>query len=146
MTAPEWDFDVDEWKQGRLHPVPTDLTQPYWQGLRDDKLLVQRCRSCKQYIFRPEFACTKCFAPDPEWVESSGAGILYAFSIVHRPPRPGMRTPFVVGVVELAEGWHMMTNIVGCDPDEVYSSMPVVLRTADVGDVVLPLFERAASV
>jgi uncharacterized OB-fold protein len=44
---------------------------------------------------------------------------LYTWSVVHRNDLPGFRerTPYVVAVVDLAEGPRMATEVVGCAPD-----------------------------
>ncbi|QPS78242.1 DNA-binding protein, partial (plasmid) [Delftia acidovorans] len=36
------------------------LSAPYWAGLQQEKLLVQRCSRCKRWQFGPEWICHKC--------------------------------------------------------------------------------------
>lgn len=134
-------FDTKEWALGRQLPEPTVLSQPFWDGLRQGQLLVQRCTACGQYVFRPETACTRCMSPGLEWTHSTGSGSVYSWSVVHRPPQPDMVVPFVLAVVELDEHWHMMTNLVGCDPDDVRVGLPVAVRIETVGDLGVPFFE-----
>lgn len=133
-------IDLGLWQRGRQLPQPTALTRPFWAGLQEGKLLVQRCSACGQHVFRPEIACTRCLSLALDWVESSGLGVVYSYSVVRRPPRPDIDTPYVVGVVKLEEGWHMMTNLVGLPPEEVRSGMPVVLRVGRIGQTAVPLF------
>jgi hypothetical protein len=47
----------------------------------------------------------------------------------------------VVACVEIDSAWHLMTNVVGCAPDDVYGGMPVWLRVERVDGLCLPLFE-----
>ena len=56
-----------------------------------------------------------------EWREASGEGTVYAVSVHHRPGpgRDAADGPYVVALVELAEGVRMMSNVVGCPPDAV---------------------------
>nr|WP_242705398.1 OB-fold domain-containing protein [Streptomyces griseocarneus] len=63
----------------------------------------------------------------------------------HAPPAlPGLRTPYAVGLIELAEGVRMISNIVGVEPERVRVGMPVVLEFVRVDDdLVLPLFRPA---
>ena len=133
-------IDLDLWQRGRQLPQPTALTRPFWAGLQDGKLLVQRCDACGQHVFRPEIACTRCLSLALRWVQSSGLGVVYSYSVVRRAPRPDIDTPYVVGVVEIEEGWHMMTNFVGVSPEEVRTGMPVVLRVGRIGETAVPLF------
>jgi uncharacterized OB-fold protein len=52
--------------------------------------------------------------------------------------------PYVVGIVELDEGWYLPTNIVGIEPDQVTIGMPVRVkfeRRAD--DMTVPVFVPA---
>lgn len=52
-----------------------------------------------------------------EWVESTGKGRVYTFTTVLQPANPAFRTdvPYILGVVQLDEGWRMTTNILA-DP------------------------------
>jgi uncharacterized OB-fold protein len=125
-------------------PRPTELSRPHWDGCREGVLRVQRCRDCGAYVFIPQPVCGACFGDGLEWVESSGRGTVYSFTRVHRPPRPAFEVPYVVAIVELDEGWHMLTNIVDCDVDAVEVGMPVEVTFRRMSDEIsLPLFRPA---
>jgi uncharacterized OB-fold protein len=96
-------------------PSTSHLTRPFWDAAAEGRLLLPRCKACGRHFFRPEVACTHCFATDWQWVEASGRGTLYSHSVVHRAPAPGFAVPFVLAVVELEEGPMMFSNLVGCD-------------------------------
>lgn len=50
--------------------------------------------------------------------------------------------PYVVAVVEIDEGPHLMTNVVGSAPDQVRIRMKVRMTFRQVADAVaLPVFE-----
>lgn len=122
-------------------PTPTSLSAPHWAGCRDGVLRVQRCQACGTYVFIPQPICTGCQSDDLRWVESSGRGRVYSFTVVHRPPRPEFEVPYVVAIVALEEGWHMLTNIVGCEPHEVAIDMPVTVAFERMSDQIsLPMF------
>lgn len=129
-------------------PLPeiTPANRPYWEGARDGRLMIQRCPSCDTPNFPPRLACTECFEP-LEWVEASGRGTVFTYGVVHRPNLPdvfGEAAPFVVAVVELAEGPHVLSNVVGCEPGDVAVGVAVdaVFQplTEEIG---LPLFVLA---
>jgi hypothetical protein len=48
----------------------------------------------------------------------------------------------VVALVELDEGPRLISNIVGCAPEEVAVDMPVQLRFEAAGDFALPRFAK----
>lgn len=68
-------------------PVPavSELSRPHWEGCQRGELLVQRCEDCGHYVFTPEVACTACLSDSLAWVPSSGLGVLYSFTVIHRP-------------------------------------------------------------
>lgn len=130
-------------------PRPTELSRPHWDGCREGKLRVQRCGSCGGLVFIPRPTCTRCLAEDLEWVESTGRGVLYSYTVVHRPQRPEFRVPYVVAIVELEEGWHMLSNLVETDPDEIAIGMPLEVTYRKMTDeITLPYFRpvRASAV
>lgn len=122
-------------------PRPTALSRPHWEGCREGVLRVQRCQDCGTYVFIPQPCCTSCLGERLEWIESSGRGTLYSYTIVHRPQQPVFEVPYTVVVVELEEGWHMLSNLVDCDPDEIEIGMPLEILFREMSDeITLPLF------
>jgi uncharacterized OB-fold protein len=125
-------------------PAITSLTRPFWDAAAEGRLLLPRCNACGRHFFRPEVACTHCFATDWQWVAASGRGTLYSHSVVHRAPAPGFAVPFVLAVVELEEGPVMFSNLIGCDARDVRIGMALKVRFERVAaQVWLPRFEPA---
>jgi uncharacterized OB-fold protein len=109
-------------------------------------LRVQRCRACRGYVFIPQPICTHCTADELEWVDSIGRGTLSSFTTVHRPPRPEFETPYTVAIVELEEGFHMLTNLVDCPADALRIGLPVeVVFRAMSDEISLPMFRPRLS-
>lgn len=128
-------------------PRPTLLSQPHWDGCRAGKLRVQRCDGCALYVFIPQPLCPRCLGTQLSWVDTSGLGTVYSYTVVHRPQRPEFAVPYVVAIVELDEGFHMLTNLVECRPEDVEVGMPVVVHFQRMSDAItLPYFKprRAA--
>ena len=49
--------------------------------------------------------------------------------------------PYVIAIVKLDEGVQMLTNIIGCEPDEVQCNMPVEVVFEKLNDeFTLPKF------
>ncbi|MGH2669819.1 MAG: Zn-ribbon domain-containing OB-fold protein, partial [bacterium] len=63
-------------------PLPSDVSRPYWEGLRTRTLQLQRCGDCASYIFYPRSVCPRCLSQRFEWVEASGRGTLYSYTVV----------------------------------------------------------------
>ena len=128
-------------------PVPTPETRPFWDAARRHELHLQRCRACGEYVFYPRAACPHCLAGDLEWHRVSGRGTLHTFTVVHRGLRDfPIGTPYVIAIVELAEGPRLMTNLVGVEPDpsRLRIGMPVEVVFGDVSaKVALPRFRPA---
>jgi uncharacterized OB-fold protein len=123
-------------------------TAPYWEGAGQHKLLLPRCAACGEVHFYPRSLCPHCGSDELHWIEACGRGRVYSFTVVHRPPSPAFkaRVPYVVAVVALEEGPHLMTNIGGCAPDRVHIDMPVQVAWEDVApEHTLPYFVPAST-
>ena len=125
-------------------PQPTPESQPYWDGLKEHKLILPHCRDCGTPHFYPRPFCLDpdCFKWEIDWREVSGKGRVHTFVISHLPIPP-METagPYVIAVVELAEGPRMMSNLIIDAPDQPTVAMPVEIVYDDVTDeVTLPKF------
>ena len=122
-------------------PRPTELSQPHWDGCREGVLRFQRCRDCGAAVFIPQPVCTGCFGDALEWVTSSGRGTVYSYTVVHRPQRPEFVVPYVVVIAELEEGWHMLSNLVDCDPGDIAVGMPIEVTFKKMSEeITLPYF------
>ncbi len=126
-------------------PRPTPLSKPHWEGCQRGELRVQRCRDCETYVFIPQPACTACLGDNLEWVKSSGRGVIYSCTTVHRPQRRELEVPYTVAIVELEEGWHMLSNVIDCPHEEIEIGMPVEVSFVKMTDeITLPMFRVRA--
>jgi hypothetical protein len=126
-------------------PEPDELTRFFWDGVRDQRLLILRCNNCARFVHLPREVCPFCLSKDLAPAEVSGRGVVETFTIPLQPFHPWFqaRVPYVLAVVELEEqeDLKLVTNIVGCDPDEVYCGMPVHVLFREVHPgLILPLF------
>ncbi len=104
----------------RPRPDPMTTAGPFFEGLKEGKLLVQRCSSCGQYTFYAHFVCPHCLEDSLEWVEAKGTGTVYTYTVVwqHNNPFFANKVPYVYAVVELDEGPRLVSNIEGVDAEE----------------------------
>ena len=133
-------------------PITPPLPQPesdfYWEKCKAHELWLRHCRACDNTYFYPRDICPECFSRDTDWVQSSGQGTLYAFTIVHRGPVPAFRdrVPYIAALVELEGGARMPTNLVDVehDPEHVKIGMAVQVTFDDLNDdISLPKFRPA---
>ncbi len=124
-------------------PIITEENRPFWEGCRQGKLLLQYCDQCQHYQFYPRLYCMHCGAGNPRWVEASGRGVIYSYTIIHqnRSPEFVNDTPFNVAIVQLEEGPRMLSNIVDVDLADLRVDLPVTVVFDQVNDTVsLPRF------
>ena len=122
-------------------PIPTPTSAPHWEGARTGRLRVQRCRSCGEHVFIPQPTCTQCLSSELEWIESSGLGTLYSYTVVHRPQQPAFQTPYTVAIVEVEEGFFMLSNLVDCEEADIRIGMPLEVTFQAMSDEIsLPYF------
>jgi uncharacterized protein len=120
---------------------PDAVTAPWWDATRERRLLVQRCAACGYRQHYPRNLCTSCGALGPTFVEASGLGTVYSYTVVNRAPDPAFTPPYVVALVRLEEGPVLLTNLVGCEPAAVRCDMPVAVAWEDLPDGrKLPMF------
>ncbi|MDH3641504.1 MAG: Zn-ribbon domain-containing OB-fold protein [Gammaproteobacteria bacterium] len=127
----------------KLMPVPTPETQGYWQGCNEGRLLIQRCTACGHHQFYPRLLCTACASSDVAWHEASGNGRVKSFTIIRRAVTEAYAddVPYVVALIELAEGPTMMSNVVGCDVEKVHIGMSVSVRfERRTEEIAVPIF------
>lgn len=108
-------------------PHPTPTSAPFWEGLNQQRVCLQRCNDCQNWVFYPRSHCDACLSDDLTWHDVSGAGEIYSFTIAHRPTAPhfaGMEPQFIA-VVELAEGVRLNTLIVHATAAQLRVGLPV---------------------
>jgi uncharacterized protein len=116
-------------------PAVVPETEPFWAATAQGKLVLPKCAACETIIWYPKGLCTECGSVDIGWVEASGEGAVYTFSISRRGEGAYREaTPFVLAYVELDEGPRVMTNIVGCSPESVRIGLRVRAVFDDTGE------------
>ncbi len=127
------------------HPI-TPEAKPFWDGLREQKLLLPKCGACGHVFFYPRVVCPRCHSRAIAWIQASGRGKLHAFEIAYQAFNKAwkVKPPWVLAMVELAEGPRMMTNLVNVEPDPrvIKCDMPVQIVFSKLTDeITLPLFQ-----
>jgi len=104
------------------------------------KLLVKRCNACDSPYHYPRPFCPFCMSDDTAWLEASGRGTIYSFSIA----RQKNADPYVIAFVTLEEGVSLMTNIIDTPLDRIAIGLPVEVSFREVGGQAVPMFMHSS--
>ncbi len=118
-------------------PHPTTISAPYWEGLKAHEVRLQQCDK-GHWLFFPRTHCPTCGSRQLSWRAVSGEGTLYSFTVARVPTLPEFtdEMPQLLAVVEIQEGVHINTTMVGVEPSQL-----------QIGQRVRPVFdERPGSV
>lgn len=118
----------------------------FWDGARNHLLLILRCEACGHHIHFPRPVCRYCLSDALVPTQMSGTGFVYTFTVARQAFHPWFadRLPYVIAVIELVEepGLRMVSNVIGCAPEEVTLGAEVEVVFEPVSaDVTLPLFQ-----
>lgn len=108
-------------------PVMTEISAPFWNGLKEGRIQLQQCNACQAWNFYPRRHCAHCLAHDLSWKEVSGRGTLYTYTVARIPTLPEFAGPDaqILAVVELEQGVRVNTTLVGLAPEAIKIGMPV---------------------
>lgn len=130
----------------RPAPLLTEDNHGFWDAAAEHRLVAQECSACHELHHPPRPMCPRCGSVEHGWHELSGRGTVYSFSLLHHPQHPAFTYPVVAAIIELAEGVRMVSNVVDCDPHDVYIEMPVEVRfAATADDRAVPVFAPAVA-
>jgi uncharacterized protein len=92
--------------------VPVDeVSQLWWDATRDQRLVIQRCRTCRHWQHYPRALCTRCVSTDLGFEQVSGQAMVDTYTEVMRSTQPGMPTPYMVARIRLAEGPVLLSRL-----------------------------------
>jgi len=121
-------------------------TKAFWEGCREHRLRFQACDRCGHLRWPPSILCPRCLSQDAQLKAVSSRGTVYSYAVYHVAYDPAFQAdlPYVVAIVALEEGPHILTNIVGCDPGAVTCDMAVEVDWDDVTETLtVPRFRPA---
>ena len=135
-----------ELNPARPAPEPTIDSKPYWDGLKERRLLLQQCGDCGLVRHYPRPMCADCHSLEVGWIESSRQGRLYSWTEVHHPFVPGFRDeiPYVMATVELEEGVRLQCQMLDAASADLGLDLPVEIVFREVQDGLVLPFAQAA--
>lgn len=102
-------------------------TRGYWEGAGRGELVLQRCTACGVVQHKPRALCVSCLGDTIEHFVASGRGTVHTFTVTHQNGVPGFSQacPYVFAYIDLEEGPRLLSNVVGCAPEDVEIGMAV---------------------
>lgn len=118
-------------------------TKMFWEGCKEHKLEIQRCKKCGKLRWPAAFLCPDCLSSETEMQEMSGDGTLYSYVIFQKAFHPSVqdKLPYTVGVIELEGGVQIISNIVDCEPEQLACNKKVKMKWMDCEEYTKPVFE-----
>ncbi len=96
-------------------PRPTAETKQFWDGCANGVVRYQRCGRCTAVQLIPRSLCANCQHDALDWHDATGLGTVLSHTTVHRAPTPAFRedAPYVIALIDMDEGFRLMTNVAG---------------------------------
>ena len=134
--------------EGKPLPGITDQTRPFWTAAKNRKLVMQKCGRCGTLNFFPKPWCIECGSRKLEWVEVSGRGTVYSYTLAYKVMMnfPGWKgdLPLMMCIIDLDEGARMYGQVIDCKPEAVRIGMQVAVCFEDIGpEAAIPKFRPA---
>ncbi|MAT93422.1 MAG: hypothetical protein CME59_12555 [Halioglobus sp.] len=97
----------------------------WWDAVDAGKVLIQRCTSCQTLRHPPRPMCHECQSMEWDSIESTLDGEVLSFTCVRHPQVPGYPKDPICAVIRLAEGTNLVSNVVGCEFEDMAIGMKV---------------------
>ena len=96
----------------------------YYEHCKKGELAYQVCTDDHTPVFFPRTVAPRTGSPNLEWRVSKGLGTVYATTVVHYRNEP----PLNVALIDIDEGFRMMSRVEDIDPMRVKIGMRVKVR------------------
>lgn len=124
----------------------TGLAAHYIENLSRDIVLLQSCRTCPNIWHYPRPVCPACGSREFDWIPACGNGTIVSFTIVRHAPSAEFKgsIPYVVALVDLAEGARMTGIISGDKPLDIQidDRIKIEIPRDEQGSPGMPVFWR----
>lgn len=97
----------------------------YEDALGRGEILYQVCDDCGHVAFYPRLVCPECGSANVEYRPSAGKGEVYTRTVIHSRGRD----PYNVVLIDMDEGFRIMSTVEDAPNDDVQIGMRVELKT-----------------
>ncbi|AGK61419.1 putative nucleic-acid-binding protein containing a Zn-ribbon [Archaeoglobus sulfaticallidus PM70-1] len=105
--------------------ISVEKIKPFFEGLKEGKLLATKCKKCGRLFFPPQKDCPSCRTDEMDWVELSKEGQLETLTVLFvRPPSFANYDPYTVAIAKLDDGPRITAWLKG-DPTKARPGMKV---------------------
>lgn len=122
-----------------IEPDPTPTSQPFWDALMEDRVVLQHCGDCSGWVYYPRSRCSHCLSDNLQWEEITGEGTLYTFTVARQPTTPAFaeNENLLLAVIVLDEGPKVTTSLENVAEADVVVGMRVKPAFVSAGERVL---------
>lgn len=122
-----------------MKPVIDIDSAPFWEALKQGRLLIQRCPTTGRYQWYPRAHSIHDPSVSPEWVEARGTGEVFSFTVIHRGNTK--RPPYNCAMIKLDEGVIMLSTLRGIEEEAMKIGQRVRVDFEDLDEEIrLPVF------
>lgn len=118
--------------------------EAFWRGCARGEFLIQECTSCRARQFPWGPVCRRCWSDQLAAIAATGRATLWSYTVIDRAPDQefAAATPYVVALVQLAEGPRAMSRLVGASEESLRPglALQVAFASSGPGETVLPVF------
>jgi len=123
-------------------PQPAPENEPYWEGLKTHRLMIQQCSGCGALRHYPRPMCDRCYSMEYGWQEVDGRGDVHSWTVTHHPFHPGFKrdVPYITVTVDLDCGVRLQAPLVGAGAEALRTGLPLIVGFEDIDtDLTLPV-------
>jgi uncharacterized protein len=123
--------------------APASPLATYLAHLEQGRLAYQFSPQAAAPVFFPRVICPKTGSTNLEWRISAGLGTVHATTVVH----PQQGAPYNIALIDIDEGFRMMSRVEDLPPEQVRIGMRVQFRVHRPAgdDPPCPVFTPAAA-
>jgi uncharacterized OB-fold protein len=108
----------------------TSRIQKFFEGLKEGKVYMTKCKECGEKFFPPQADCPKCLESNMNWIPLSGEGeLLTCTMITVKPTTYAHYDHYIVGIAQMKEGIRVLAWLNIDDPQKIKPKMKVQLTT-----------------
>jgi uncharacterized OB-fold protein len=94
-------------------PTPTRESQPFWDGMREGRFMLQHCTACGKVRHYPRPVCPHCFSQESTFKEAAQGGAIHAWTVCHHPFNFFFKAaaPYIVALVDMDAGGDVTVRV-----------------------------------